>query len=234
MLLLLRLSALALTLTLLAPPTQATTLLGSPLLAPYIQDAVVSAKANTSTFFGSATDSLISAKYGPATLQAWHRLLSGAASIDAVAGPALGGDITCYIGLDGGVAGLRYGPALVCDATPDSVTVAVGDGYVERVDVYLGTDAKISGLAFVVHPPSAAKPAVAYPCGMLKGPHAWIGQRGKAVGALAGGCAPPARRRLLQSGNGTLSAAGFVAVLVPAPPPGTPSSGGYGGGNFMF
>jgi hypothetical protein len=225
-------------LVLLASSLAHATFIGSPLLGPYVQDSLASqpkAINSTTSLLGSTVDALISAKYGNATAVAWRRLVSGGGSVDAVAGPVLGGDIVCYVGPDGGVAGLRYGPALVCDATADAVTVSVGEGFVERVDIYLGASAKIAGLVFVVHPPSSYEPSVAYPCGTTKGPHAWIGERGKAVGALAGGCTTPSRRRaLLQSSNGTLSAAGFKAVLVPAPPPGTPSSGGYGNGNFTF
>ena len=225
--------------------------IGSPLLGSLLQDALVANKAinDTSSLFGGAYDAIVAAKYGNATAAAWHRLLSGAASASAVAGPALGGDITCFVGIDGGVAGLKYGPALVCAETPNAVVVPVGDGIVEYVDIYLGADAKIAGLTFVVRP-VAGTPSTAYPCGTLKGPHAWLGKQGQAVGALGGGCLgsppptaatiasqppPPARRRLFQSSsNGTLSATGFTAVLVPAPPPGTPSSGGYGGGGFVL
>lgn len=227
--------------------------IGSPLLGPLLQDALVANKAinDTSSLFGGAYDAVVAAKYGNATAAAWHRLLSGSASVSAVAGPALGGDITCFVGLDGGVAGLKYGPALVCAESANAVSIPVGDGIVEYVDIYLGTDAKIAGLTFVVRP-VAGTPSTAYPCGTLKGPHAWLGKQGQAVGALGGGCsgappptaatvaAPPPpppvrRRRLFQSStNGTLSAIGFTAVLVPAPPTGTPSSGGYGGGGFVF
>ena len=41
------------------------------------------------------------------------------------------------MGIDGGVAGLKYGPALVCAETPNAVVVPVGDGIVEYVDAVL-------------------------------------------------------------------------------------------------
>jgi len=218
------------------PPATATTpfFVGKPLLEPLLQSAAVAAtRANdTCSIFGAAAADAVAAKYDPATTAAWRRLVSGAATVSAAAGPPLSGDVTCYVGDDGAVAGLRYGPALVCGDAPGSVQVSVGYGYIEYVQVWLAAGGRVSGFVFVVKAPDA-KASVSYPCGSLKGPAAWLGEPGKAVGAISGDCAAAQRRRLLQAGSG-LAAGNFAVVLVPAPPPGAATSGGYGDGAFVF
>lgn len=94
--------------------------LGTPLLAPLLQpSAVAAARVNdTGSLFGAVAADVIAAKHDQATAAAWRRLVSGAATVTAASGPPLSGDVVCYVGDDGAVAGLRYGSALVCGDAP--------------------------------------------------------------------------------------------------------------------
>jgi hypothetical protein len=83
----------------------------------------------------SLLDAALSKKYDNATVAAWRRLMTGNATLVASSGPALSGDIKCFVGDDGEVVGLQYGTALVCKKSSRVVNVKIGTNYVSNIKV---------------------------------------------------------------------------------------------------
>ena len=90
--------------------------------------------ATDNAAISSLADTALSQKYDNATITAWRRLM-GNATLVASAGPALSGEIKCYIGDNGEVVGLQYGSAVVCKTSSRVVNVKIGTDFVSNIKV---------------------------------------------------------------------------------------------------
>ena len=95
----------------------------------------MSTAATDNAAISSLLDAALSKKYDNATITAWRRLMGNSATLVATAGPALSGEIKCFIGADGSVVGLQYGSAVVCQKSSRVVNVKIGTNYVSNIKV---------------------------------------------------------------------------------------------------
>ena len=94
----------------------------------------MSTAATDNAAISSLLDTALSQKYDNGTITAWRRLM-GNATLVASAGPALSGEIKCYVGDNGEVVGLQYGSAVVCKTSSRVVNVKIGTDYVSNIKV---------------------------------------------------------------------------------------------------
>ena len=92
----------------------------------------MSTAATDNAAISSLLDTAFHQKYDNATIKAWRRLI-GNATLAASAGPALSGEIKCFIGDEGEVVGLQYGSAVVCKSSSRVVNVKIGTNYVSNI-----------------------------------------------------------------------------------------------------
>lgn len=95
----------------------------------------VSTAATDNAAISSLLDTALSSKHDNATIKAWRRIVSGNASLVASAGPALSGELKCFVGDIGQVTGLQYGSAVVCQKSDRVVNVKIGTNYVSNIKV---------------------------------------------------------------------------------------------------
>lgn len=98
-----------------------------------VSTAMSSATGNPAV--SSLLDAALSQKYDNATITAWRRLMGNSATLVATAGPALSGEIKCFVGDNGEVVGLQYGSAVVCKSSKRVVNVKIGTNYVSNIKV---------------------------------------------------------------------------------------------------
>lgn len=95
----------------------------------------MSTAASDNAAISSLLDAALSQKYDNATIAAWRRLMGTSATRVATAGPALSGEIKCFVGDNGEVVGLQYGSAVVCQKSSRVVNVKIGTNYVSNIKV---------------------------------------------------------------------------------------------------
>ena len=95
----------------------------------------MSTAATDNAAISSMLDAALSQKYDNATIKAWRRLMTGNGTLLASSGPALSGNIKCFVGDDGSVVGLQYGSAVVCKTSSRVVNVKIGTNYVSNMKV---------------------------------------------------------------------------------------------------
>lgn len=91
--------------------------------------------ATNNAAVSSLLDTALSKKYDNATIAAWRRLMGNNATLVASSGPALSGEIKCFVGANGEVVGLQYGSAVVCQKSSRVVNVKIGTNYVSNIKV---------------------------------------------------------------------------------------------------
>ena len=99
----------------------------------------MSTAATDNAAISSMLDAALSKKYDNATIKAWRRFMTGNSTLLASSGPALSGNVKCFVGDDGAVVGLQYGSAVVCKTSSRLVNVKIGNNYVSNI--------KVSGLS---------------------------------------------------------------------------------------
>ena len=95
----------------------------------------MSTAATDNAAISSLLDAALSKKYDNATITAWRRLMGSSSTLVASAGPALSGEIKCFVGDDGSVVGLQYGSAVVCQSSSRVVNVKIGTNYLSNIKV---------------------------------------------------------------------------------------------------
>lgn len=95
----------------------------------------MSTAATDNAAISSLLDATLSKKYDNATITAWRRLMGSSSTLVASAGPALSGEIKCFVGDDGSVVGLQYGSAVVCESSSRVVNVKIGTNYLSNIKV---------------------------------------------------------------------------------------------------
>ena len=95
----------------------------------------MSTAATDNAAISSLLDAALSKKYDNATITAWRRLMGTSSTRVATAGPALSGEIKCFVGANGEVVGLQYGSAVVCKSSSRVVNVKIGTNYVSNIKV---------------------------------------------------------------------------------------------------
>ena len=95
----------------------------------------MSTAATDNAAISSLLDAALSKKYDNATITAWRRLMGSSSTLVASAGPALSGEIKCFVGDDGSVVGLQYGSAVVCESSSRVVNVKIGTNYLSNIKV---------------------------------------------------------------------------------------------------
>jgi hypothetical protein len=95
----------------------------------------MSTAATDNAAISSLLDAALSQKYDNATITAWRRLMGSSSTLVASAGPALSGEIKCFVGDDGSVVGLQYGSAVVCQSSSRVVNVKIGTDYLSNIKV---------------------------------------------------------------------------------------------------
>ena len=93
----------------------------------------MSTAATDNAAISSLLDATLSKKYDNATITAWRRLMGSSSTLVASAGPALSGEIKCFVGNDGSVVGLQYGSAVVCQSSSRVVNVKIGTNYLSNI-----------------------------------------------------------------------------------------------------
>ena len=93
----------------------------------------MSTAATGNAAVSSLLDAALSQKYDNATIKAWRRLMGNNATLGATAGPALSGEIKCFVGDNGEVTGLQYGSAVVCKKSSRVVNVKIGTNYISNI-----------------------------------------------------------------------------------------------------
>lgn len=124
--------------------------IGSEKLATISTTLATAARDNAA--ISSLLDAALSQKYENATIRAWRRLVSGNATLVASAGPALSGNIKCFVGDNGEVVGLQYGSAVVCQKTSRIVHVKIGTNYISNIKVggFFFYDSSTSAFFFLI------------------------------------------------------------------------------------
>lgn len=102
----------------------------------------LSTAATDNAAISSLLDAALSQKYDNATIKAWRRMVSGKATLVASSGPALSGELKCFVGSNGEVVGLQYGSAVVCQKSSRVVNVKIGTNFVSNI--------KVGGLVFFI------------------------------------------------------------------------------------
>ena len=97
--------------------------------------AAMSTAATDNAAISSLLDGALSKKYDNTTIEAWRRLMTGNGTLLASSGPALSGDIKCFVGDSGEIVGLEYGSAVVCKTSSRVVNVKIGTNYVSNIKV---------------------------------------------------------------------------------------------------
>ena len=95
----------------------------------------MSTAATDNAAISSLLDATLSKKYDNVTITAWRRLMGSSSTLVASAGPALSGEIKCFVGDDGSVVGLQYGSAVVCESSSRVVNVKIGTNYLSNIKV---------------------------------------------------------------------------------------------------
>jgi hypothetical protein len=95
----------------------------------------MSTAATDNAAISSLLDAALSKKYDNATITAWRRLMGSSSTLVASAGPALSGEIKCFVGDNGSVVGLQYGSAVVCQSSSRVVNVKIGTNYLSNIKV---------------------------------------------------------------------------------------------------
>ena len=115
----------------------------------------MSTAATDNAAISSLLDAALSKKYDNATITAWRRLLNKA-TLAASSGPALSGEIKCFVGDSGEVIGLQYGNAVVCETSSRVVNVKIGTNYLSNI--------KVSGFRFVCFHGNGFTPGLSPKC----------------------------------------------------------------------
>ena len=115
----------------------------------------MSTAATDNAAISSMLDAALSNKYDNATITAWRRLMGSSSTLVASAGPALSGEIKCFVGDDGSVVGLQYGSAVVCKTSSRVVNVKIGTNFLSNIKVSIFCSLFCTNRLLAVVPPKA-------------------------------------------------------------------------------